>query len=439
MRSTHGRLGELEQRLKRQEAEIAIVGLGYVGLPMALAFAQAGFRVVGLDKNAERVAELNAGRSYVDDVRGAEILDAVKRGRFEATTDSRVLGRADCVNIAVPTPLSKTKEPDLSFIVDAVEEMRRHLRSGQLVVLGSTTYPGTTHELYRPILESSGLEVGTDFCLAFAPERIDPGNKQFGFRNVPKVVGGETPLCTRLAAAMFEPVVDQIVPVSDSQTAEMVKLLENTFRMINIGLANEVAMICDKLGLDVWEVTEAAATKPYGFMKFVPGPGLGGHCIPVDPRYLAWKMRSMDFAPRFIDLATDINSGMPGWVADRVARSLNRARKAVNGSRILVLGVAYKADIADLRESPALDILTHLRAMGAELEYHDPLVPRVEVDGALLLSQELTPERVRGADLVLITTAHSAVDYAMVVREATHVLDTRNAVSHHRAPNVERL
>jgi len=438
MRATHGRLGELEQRLKRQEAEIGIVGLGYVGLPMALAFAQAGFRVVGLDKNAERVAELNAGHSYVDDVRGADILDAVKRGRFEATTDSRVLGRADCVNIAVPTPLSKTKEPDLSFIVDAVEEMRRHLRSGQLVVLGSTTYPGTTHELYRPILESSGLEVGSDFCLAFAPERIDPGNKQFGFRNVPKVVGGETPLCTRLAAAMFEPVVDRIVPVSDSQTAEMVKLLENTFRMINIGLANEVAMICDKLGLDVWEVIEAAATKPYGFMKFVPGPGLGGHCIPVDPRYLAWKMRSMDFAPRFIDLATEVNSGMPAWVVDRVARALNRAKKSVNGSRVLVLGVAYKADIADLRESPALDILTHLRELGAELEYNDPLVPRVEFDGFTLVSQELTPERVRGADLVLITTAHTSVDYAMVVREAKRVLDTRGAVPR-GAANVERL
>jgi UDP-N-acetyl-D-glucosamine dehydrogenase len=439
MRTTHGRLGELELRLKRQEAEIAIVGLGYVGLPMALAFAQAGFRVTGLDKNAERVAGLNEGRSHVDDVSGAEILDAVKRGRFEATTDPRALGRADCVNIAVPTPLSKTKEPDLSFIVDAVEEVRRHLRSGQLIVLGSTTYPGTTHELYRPILESSGLEVGTDFCLAFAPERIDPGNKHYSFRNVPKVVGGETPLCTRLAAAMFEPVVDRIVPVSNSETAEMVKLLENTFRMINIGLANEVAMICDKLGLDVWEVIEAAATKPYGFMKFVPGPGLGGHCIPVDPRYLAWKMRSMDFAPRFIDLATEVNSGMPAWVVDRVARALNRDRKAVNGSRVLVLGVAYKADIADLRESPALDILTHLRQLGAELEYHDPLVPEVEFDGITLASQELDAELVRRADLVLITTAHSSVDYTMVVREATRVLDTRNAVTAPRAANVERL
>jgi len=439
MRTTHGRLGELELRLKRQEAEIAIVGLGYVGLPMALAFAQAGFRVTGLDKNAERVAELNAGKSYVDDVSGEEILEAVQRGRFEATTDPRVLGRADCVNVAVPTPLSKTKEPDLSFIVDAVEEVRRHLRGGQLIVLGSTTYPGTTHELYRPILESSGLEVGTDFCLAFAPERIDPGNKQFNFRNVPKVVGGETPLCTRLATAMFEPVVDQIVPVSDSQTAEMVKLLENTFRMINIGLANEVAMICDKLRLDVWEVIEAAASKPYGFMKFVPGPGLGGHCIPVDPRYLAWKMRSMDFAPRFIDLATEVNSGMPRWVVERVARALNQDRKPVNGSRVLILGIAYKADIADLRESPALDILTHLRERGAELEYHDPLVPRVEFDGTVLSSQELTPELVRRADLVLITTAHSEIDYAMVVREATRVLDTRNAVQSPRAANVERL
>jgi UDP-N-acetyl-D-glucosamine dehydrogenase len=434
------RLEELEARIRRQEAEIAIVGLGYVGLPMALAFAEAGFHVTGIDNNAERVRSLNDGRSYVDDIADLELEKALHSGRFEATTEVSVLARTDCINICVPTPLSKTREPDLSFIIDAVEELRRYLRSGHLVVLGSTTYPGTTHDLYRPILEGSGLRVGREFCLAFAPERIDPGNKKFGFRNVPKVVGGETPLCTRLASRMFESVVDTIVPVSNSQTAEMVKLLENTFRMINIGLANEMAMICDRLRLDVWEVIEAAATKPYGFMKFLPGPGLGGHCIPVDPKYLAWKLRAMDFAPRFIELASDVNSGMPAWVLQRVMRALNNDRKSVNGANILLLGVAYKANIADLRESPALDILAQLEQLGAQVSYHDPHVAGFEVDGRRHESQPLTEGLLARADLVLIATDHGGIDYDFVVRHARRILDTRNATAGSAtAAHVERL
>jgi UDP-N-acetyl-D-glucosamine dehydrogenase len=434
------RLQELEDRIRRHEAEIAIVGLGYVGLPMALAFAEAGFHVTGIDNNADRVRSLNEGRSYVDDISNPELEKALTSGRFEATTEVSALARTDCINICVPTPLSKTREPDLSFIIDAVEQLRRYLRSGHLVVLGSTTYPGTTHDLYRPILEGSGLRVGQEFCLAFAPERIDPGNQKYGFRNVPKVVGGETPLCTLLASRMFESVVDRIVPVSNTQSAEMVKLLENTFRMINIGLVNEMAMICDRLHLDVWEVIEAAASKPYGFMKFTPGPGLGGHCIPVDPKYLAWKLRAMDFAPRFIELASDVNSGMPGWVVQRITRALNQDRKAVNGANVLMLGVAYKANIADLRESPALDILAQLEQLGAQVSYHDPYVPRLEVEGRRHESQALTEGLLARADLVLITTDHANIDYDFVVRHARRILDTRNATGGAAAADhVERL
>ncbi len=346
------RLAELEGKIESREAEIGVVGLGYVGLPLSLAFVRAGFRVTGVDLDADRVAAINAGRSHVGDIPDEQVREAIDGGRFTATTSFAELSRTDCIQICVPTPLTKTKDPDVSHILSAVEEVRKRLRSGHLIILGSTTYPGTTRELYRPMLEETGLRVGEDFSLAFAPERIDPGNQEYALHEVPKVVGGETERCTALAAKMYETVFDRVVAVSSSQTAEMVKLLENTFRMINIGLANEVAMICDRLGLDVWEVIEAAATKPYGFMKFLPGPGLGGHCIPVDPTYLAWKLRSLNFNARFIETASEINSGMPGWVVDRAARQLNRDRLAVNGAKILVLGLAYKANVADTRESP---------------------------------------------------------------------------------------
>ena len=417
-----------------------VVGLGYVGLPLSLGFARAGFKVVGVDIDPDRVEQLRAGRSHVGDVPDRELAAEIEAGRFDVTADSAVLAQADCIHICVPTPLTKTKDPDVSCIVSAVEDVRRNLRRGQLIVLGSTTYPGTTHELYRPILEESGLRVGEDFSLAFAPERIDPGNQSFSLAQIPKVVGGETGLCTQLAAKLFEATFDKVVPVSSSQAAEMVKLLENTFRMINVGLANEVAMICNRLDLDVWEVIEAAATKPFGFMKFTPGPGLGGHCIPVDPNYLAWKLRSLNFNARFIELASDINSGMPGWVVERVIRNLNRAGRAVQGARILLLGMAYKADVSDARESPALDILAELERLEADVSFHDPWIPRVETELGTHDSVELSDAVLRGTDLVLITTDHSVVDYARVCELAARVFDTRNATrSLGDRPNVERL
>jgi UDP-N-acetyl-D-glucosamine dehydrogenase len=434
------RLKELEERIGNRRAEIGVIGLGYVGLPLALGFARAGFRVTGFDIDAGRVAMLNAGRSYIGDVSDAELRAEVAAGRFTATTNSAELARTDCINVCVPTPLNKTRDPDTSFILGAVKEIAKFLRSGHLIVLGSTTYPGTTRELYRPELEASGLRVGTDFCLAFAPERIDPGNKNYALNEVPKVVGGETPLCTRLAAGMFRTIFDRVVEVSCSQAAEMVKLLENTFRMINIGLANEVARICDKLGIDVWEVIEAAASKPYGFMKFTPGPGLGGHCIPVDPNYLAWKMRSLNFNARFIELASEVNGAMPEWVVERVGRMLNRDRRSIHGARILLLGLAYKPDVADMRESPALDILLALKGLGAEVTYHDRFVPEIVLEGATWKSVELTDEALEACDLVVITTNHTGVDYARVAAMAPRVFDTRNATgSLGKIESVEKL
>jgi UDP-N-acetyl-D-glucosamine dehydrogenase len=341
----------------------------------------------------------------------------------------------DVINVCVPTPLTKTKDPDFSYMVAAVEEIRKRLRAGQLIILGSTTYPGTTHELYLPLLAASGLRVGEDFSLAFAPERIDPANKKFKVRNVPKVVGGETPLCTQLAVKAFEPVFDTVIPVSSSQAAEMVKLLENTFRAINIGLANEVALMCDKLGLDVWEVIEAAATKPYGFMKFLPGPGLGGHCIPIDPTYLSWKMKALNFPARFIELATEINTHMPEHVVRKIADILNEDRLAVNGARLLLLGVAYKADVSDMRESPAIEVAELLLGKGAHVDYHDPHVPELHVGHHVLKSVDLADDALAGADLVVIVTDHGSVDYARVLRLAQRVFDTRNAtksVAEHR-------
>jgi UDP-N-acetyl-D-glucosamine dehydrogenase len=421
------RLQELAARVESRQAEIGVIGLGYVGLPLAVAFAEAGFRVLGIDRDADRVDQINAGRSYVEDVPPERVERLVSGGRLSATTSFREMGRLDCIQVCVPTPLTKTKDPDVSHIVAVLDDIRRTLRSGQLVILGSTTYPGTTRELFRPMLEESGLRLGEDFALAFAPERIDPGNEQYALREIPKVVGGDTELCTDLARSLYETVFDRVVPVSSSLTAEMVKLLENTFRMINIGLANEVAMICDRLGIDVWEVTEAAATKPYGFMKFEPGPGLGGHCIPVDPNYLAWKLRSLNYTARFIELASDVNTSMPPWVCDRITAILNRGRLAVNGSRVLLLGIAYKANVSDTRESPALDILARLRDLGADVRYHDPLIAEVEVDGRTHKSVTLTDEELRATDLVVITAAHRAIDYARVVRLAPRVFDTRNA------------
>ena len=423
------RLEELRDRIQSREARIGVIGQGYVGLPLAIEFAKAGFEVTGLDIDAEKVRSLQSGQSYIEDVPSEDVAREVEAGRFRATSDFGELARLDVINICVPTPLTRTKDPDVSHMAKAVEEIRRRLRSGQLVVLGSTTYPGTTHDLFVPMLEESGLAVGTDFALAFSPERIDPANKKFQVREVPKVVGGESPLCTELAAAVFETIFDEVVPVTSSQSAEMVKLLENTFRAINIGLVNEVALMCERLGLDVWEVIEAASTKPYGFMKFLPGPGLGGHCIPVDPSYLSWKMKSLNFPARFIDVATDINGRMPEHVADRVADLLNEDRLAVNGANVLILGVAYKKDVGDMRESPALDVIELLAAKGADIRYHDPHVKECSVAGRVYKNTDLTAEALAAADLVVILTDHSSIDYDALVAGTHRVFDTRNATA----------
>jgi UDP-N-acetyl-D-glucosamine dehydrogenase len=421
------RLDDLNAKIESRTARIGVVGLGYVGLPLALEFAKAGFRVTGFDLDAEKVRLLNEGRSYVEDVADAQIAAMREAARLEATTDFAALSATDVINVCVPTPLTKTRDPDVSHILRSVEDIRKRLRSGHMVVLGSTTYPGTTHDLFVPLLEESGLECGVDFSVAFAPERIDPANQEWKVREIPKVVGGETPRCTELGCKVFETIFDQVVPVSSTQSAEMVKLLENTFRAINIGLVNEVALMCNRLGLDVWEVIEAAATKPYGFMKFQPGPGLGGHCIPVDPTYLAWKMRSLNFSARFIEIATEINGHMPEYVARTVGDLLNEQRVAVNGARVLILGVAYKPNVSDVRESPALDIMQLLEAKGAEIHYHDAHVPEVRLEQRTLKSEELSDEALSRADVVVIVTDHAGVDYERVVEKAKRVYDTRNA------------
>jgi UDP-N-acetyl-D-glucosamine dehydrogenase len=420
-------LEDLQGKIASRDARIGVVGLGYVGLPLALEFAKAGFKVVGFDVDSEKVRTLNGAGSYIEDVPADQVKAAVDAGSFRASTDFSEMGEIDVINVCVPTPLTKTKDPDVSFIVRAVEDIRGQLRAGQLIILGSTTYPGTTRELFVPLLEESGLRCGPDFAVAFAPERIDPANKKFAVREVPKVVGGETPLATDLACSVFETVFDHVVPVTSTQSAEMVKLLENTFRAINIGLANEVALMCGRLGLDVWEVIEAAATKPYGFMKFTPGPGLGGHCIPVDPTYLSWKMKSLNFTARFIELATDVNGGMPEHVATTIGDLLNEDGQAVNGARVLILGVAYKPDVGDMRESPALDIIELLREKSANIRYHDPHVPELRLEGGTLKSVDLTDEELSNADIAVIVTDHGEVDYERVVAQAHRVYDTRNA------------
>ena len=421
------RLDELQQRIESRDAQVGVIGLGYVGLPLAIEFAGAGFSVVGFDLDRQKVEAVGRGESYIEDVPDDAVAGAVEAGRLAATIDFDELSRCDVINVCVPTPLTKSKDPDVSHMARALEEITKRARSGQLVVVGSTTYPGTTHELFVPMLESSGLRVGEDLAVAFSPERIDPANQSFQVREIPKVVGGETPRCTDLARLVFETIFDTVVPVSSSQSAEMVKLLENTFRAINIGLANEVALMCDRLGLDVWEVIDAAATKPYGFMKFQPGPGLGGHCIPVDPTYLAWKMKSLNFPARFIELATEINGQMPEHVVDKVAGILNEDRIAVNGARVLILGVAYKADVGDIRESPALDIVRMLAQRGAEISYHDPHVPEVVVEGVSYKGTDLSDDLLDGTDVVVILTDHEDVDYARVVARAGRIFDTRNS------------
>jgi UDP-N-acetyl-D-glucosamine dehydrogenase len=419
---------ELIGKAQRREALFGIVGLGYVGLPLALELAKAGYRVLGFDIIERVVNGLNAGHSHVKDVSDAQLLEALTAGRFEATSDMSRMGEPDAVSICVPTPLSKFKDPDVSYIVAATDSVKRTLRRGQAIILESTTYPGTTREILQPALESTGLTVGTDFFLAFSPERVDPGNAVWQTHNTPKVVGGITANCTRVACALYEPAIERLVPVSTTEAAELVKLLENTFRSVNIGLVNEMAIVCDKLGVDVWEVIEAAATKPFGFMKFLPGPGLGGHCIPIDPHYLAWKMRGLNYKTRFIDLAGELNTEMPLFWVRKVAEALNLQGKAVRGATVLVLGVAYKRDIDDIRESPALDIIRLLEGQGARVAYSDPHVPCFAENGHEYRSVPLDSQSVAAADCVMIVTDHTAVDYRMIRRSAKLVVDTRNAM-----------
>ena len=432
-----GVAAELAEKIKSHAAVIGVVGLGYVGLPLAVEFAQAGFHVVGIDLSESKCASVNAGESYIGDIPTSVLAPLVQQGLLRATTDFRAVMEMDTVNIAVPTPLRKTKDPDMSYIVSASEEIAKYLHPGMLVILESTTYPGTTDELVLPMMEKSGLKVGEDFFLCFSPERVDPGNPNFQTKNIPKVVGGTTPACTELARLFYSQALDHVVPVSSTRVAEMVKLLENTFRMINIGLANEMAVMCDGMGINVWEIIDAAATKPFGFMPFYPGPGLGGHCIPIDPFYLSWKTKQSGIEARFIELAGYINGQMPHFVVSKVQNALNDHCKSIKGSRIHIMGVAYKRDIDDVRESPALDVIHLLSKRGASVVYSDPFVPAIRVENHAMSAVPVS--QVVDADCVVIITDHKAFDYKALVANSKLIVDTRNALKGVTSPNIQRL
>ena len=427
----------LAEKIRSKTARVGVVGLGYVGLPLAVEYAAEGYHVVGIDLDARKVARVNAGDSYVGDVPSLVMAPLVQAGLLSATTGFPVVRDLDTINICVPTPLRKTKDPDMSYIVDACEEIAKYFHPGMLIILESTTYPGTTDELVRPILERSGLKAGEDFFLCFSPERVDPGNAKYQTKNIPKVVGGYTAACTEMGRLFYSQALEHVVPVGSTQVAEMVKLLENTFRMINIGLVNEIAVMCDGMGINVWEVIDAAATKPFGFMPFYPGPGLGGHCIPIDPFYLSWKTKQAGIEARFIELAGYINGNMPHFVVDKVQSALNDVSKPVKGSRIHIMGVAYKRDIDDVRESPALDIIHLLLRRGATISYSDPYVPEITIDGKKL--QAAGEAEMVDADCVLIVTDHKAFDYKSLPAKAKLVVDTRNALKGIQSPNVVRL
>ncbi|MCB8982724.1 MAG: nucleotide sugar dehydrogenase [Ardenticatenaceae bacterium] len=426
-------------KVANREAKLGVVGLGYVGLPLSVAFAQAGVAVIGIDIDQKKVNMLNSGQSYVEDVPDTDLAPLIKNGCFRASADFADLVLVDAIAICLPTPLGETKDPDISFIINATDQIAHYGATGKLVVLESTTYPGTTEEVILPRLSNNGDQVGRDFFLAFSPERIDPGRTDYNMFNTPKVIGGTTPDCLEVALALYGTVVQNPIPVSSTATAEMVKLLENTFRAVNIGLVNEIALMCDKLGLDVWEVVGAAATKPYGFMPFYPGPGLGGHCIPVDPHYLSWKLRTLNYTARFIELAHDINSHMPDYVVEKVALGLNEDRKAINGSKVLVLGVAYKPNIGDVRESPAIDVIDLLEERGAEVTYHDPYVEKLVAAGISFHSIKLTQEALEQADCVVIVTNHADYDWDFITEHAGLIVDSRNAIKNASKSRVVRL
>jgi len=429
---------QLSEKISNKTARVGIIGLGYVGLPLAVEFAKAGFSVTGIDLIQPKVDRINAGDSYIQDVNPADVASLVAAGKLRATTDFSVVAELDTINICVPTPLRKTKDPDMSFIVAACQEIAKFVHPGLLAILESTTYPGTTDELVLPMLSSSGMKVGEDFFLCFSPERVDPGNPKFQTRNIPKVVGGVTAACTELGALFYAQALEHVVPVSSTQVAEMVKLLENTFRMINIGLVNELAMMCERMSINIWEVIDAAATKPFGFMPFYPGPGLGGHCIPIDPFYLSWKSKQAGIEARFIELAGYINGQMPHFVVEKVQNALNDRGKAVKGSHVHILGVAYKRDIDDVRESPALDIIHLLQRRGAKVTFSDPHVSSIRIEDGVLTATDAM-EEIAQADATVIVTDHAQVDYQPIVERAALIVDTRNALRGYNAANVIRL
>ena len=431
--------GSLKSKIADHTAKVGIVGLGYVGLPLAVEFAQVGFEVIGIDLIQSKVDDINRGVSYIQDIPTSVLAPLVKSGKLRATTDYSVVEQLDTINICVPTPLGKTKDPDMSFIMNSADEIAKHFKGTKLVLLESTTYPGTTEEVLLPLLEKSGQKVGKDFFLCFSPERVDPGNPKYHTKNIPKVVGGITPECSEMGALFYSQALDHVVPVSSSQVAEMVKLLENTFRMINIGLVNELAIMCDRMGINAWEVIEAAATKPFGFMPFYPGPGLGGHCIPIDPYYLSWKAKQSGIEARFIELAGQINGDMPHFAVQKIQNALNDHGKPVKGMHIHIVGVAYKKNIDDVRESPALDIIHLLQRRGATVTYSDPYVASIRVEGdAKLFAQDLK-KNAKAADCCVIVTDHKDFDYPALVKNAKLVVDTRNALKGIKSDKIVRL
>ncbi len=420
---------ELKAKIENKKANIGIIGQGYVGLPLAVEFAKAGFKVTGFDTDDKKVSSINKGVSYILDVPAKDVKDLVNSGKLKATTDTKLLNKMDAIIICVPTPLRKTKEPDISYILSASEAIANNIRKGQLIILESTTYPGTTEEIILPKLESSSFKVGKDFFLAFSPERVDPGNLKYKTKDITKIVGGVTPECTELARLLYFQAIKEVVSVSSTRSAEMVKLLENTFRSVNIAMVNELALMCHKMNLDVWEIINAAKTKPFGFMPFYPGPGIGGHCIPLDPLYLSWKARQHGFEARFIELAAEINAYMPHYVVDKITSILNEKKKPLKGSNILVIGITYKKDINDVRESPGLEIVDSLIKKDAHVHCHDPLVSGFELDGGKKITTvKLTKESISSSDLVVIITDHSDIDYKFIVDNAKLIFDTRNAL-----------
>lgn len=431
----------LKNLIEKKEVKLAIMGLGHVGLPLALEFCQAGFKVFGLDKDEERIEKLRKGFSYITDITDNEIVEVIKKNNFFPTTSFKILSSVDIICICVPTPLNKNREPDLTYIHQAVEKIYKYLRKPQLIILESTTYPGTTEEIILPKLEEKGLKAGKDFYLAFSPERVDPGNRLFRIKNTPRVIGGVTKKCTEVAKTLYSQIVDKVIIVSSPRTAEMTKLLENIFRSVNIALANELTLLCDKMNINIWEVIEAASTKPFGFMTFYPGPGLGGHCLPIDPFYLAWKAKEFDFRTKFIELSGEINTYMPYFVLYKIRRALNSQRKSVKDSKILILGVTYKKDVADCRESPAEKIIALLRQNEAKIYYNDPYIPEIYIDGRniKLHSVPLKKEFLRKVDCVVIVSDHSTYDWEWIVKNSRLIVDTRNALKDISSLNIIRL